>query len=235
MLMKIVVAEDDLSTRVLLKKILERNNYTVFEADSGQAVLKIPELPHVDIFLIDVLMPKMSGIDLIAHLKKNPITAKKPVILCTSNTNQDTVQKAISLGIAGYVIKPINANSLIKTIQKCKKQISPVLENQSQISKRLGLSYAEYGDLLKLWVADAKGQLQNMGRNIEKGELIQFAKFVSDLGVSAENLGAARLHTVASEAKIAATPDSDKELLLKYLFYLKTEIDQLHHTVANNF
>lgn len=229
--MKILVVEDDLSTRVLLKKILERADYVVYEADDGKTALEMAEIPNIDIFLVDVMMPSISGIDFIYHLKQNPITANKPVVLCTSVSNQDIVKKAIALGISGYVVKPITAGALLRTIEKCKKQISPVLESESYTARRLGLDTSEYRDLVTLLVSNAKNQLHTLGGKIEKGDVQQFEQFVNDLSVSAENLGAKRLHNVAREAKIAA-PKSDKDLLMKYLFYLKTEIDNLDQMVS---
>ncbi len=120
---KILVIEDDLITRRLLKKILQRASHEVIEAESGPAALQALENATVDLIIADIMMPEMTGIELLRRLKEEPRTAKTPVIMCTTVSTRDTVLEAISLGISGYVLKPISATALLQKVNEALQQI----------------------------------------------------------------------------------------------------------------
>ena len=227
----ILIIDDDLSTRKLIKKILERETYNALEAEDGNSALEALKKSNVDIIITDLLMSGMSGLELVRHLKDDPITAVKPVILYTSVSNHVTVQEAISQGISGYLIKPINANVLLKKVKECQTEIIPVLENQIRVSRRLGLDTRECMELLTLLVDDAKERLRVLGRKMESGEIKPFAQFVTELSTSAENLGAKRLYDAAEKTKIAASK-SDNRGLIKYIWYIRAELENLRQAIT---
>ena len=227
----ILIIDDDLSTRKLIKKILEREANNVLEAENGSSALQALKNSNIDIIITDLLMSGMSGLELLRHFKDDPITAIKPVILCSSVSNHVTVQEAISQGISGYLIKPINANVLLEKVNECKNQIIPVLESQRKVSRRLGLDTKECMELLTLLVDDSKERLRILGRKIESGDIEPFEQFVTDLSISAENLGAIRLHDAAQKTKIAVAK-SDNRGLIKYLWYLRAELENLDQALT---
>jgi len=226
-----LIIDDDLSIRKLMKKILEREIYSVLEAENGNSALQVLKKSNVDIIITDLLMPGMSGLELLHYLKDDPITAIKPVILCTSVSNHVTVQEAISQGIFGYLIKPISANVLVAKVKECESQIIPVLENQKKVSRRLGLDTNECRELLTLLVDDSKERLRILGRKMESGDMEPFEQFVTDLSISAENLGAKRLHDAAQKTKNVASK-SDNRGLIKWLFYLRAELENLDQALT---
>jgi len=224
--MKILIVEDDISTRKLEQMMLRRAGYGVLEAENGLVAFEVLDIEHIDVILLDVLMPEMTGIEFLRKLKSNPITARIPVILCTSVSEEDTVQEALSLGINGYILKPINAKDLLQKVQEVEKKIEPVLENPRKITNKLGLDFAEYRQLLTLLVDDGKQRLKTIGRKVEAGDFKDFSLFARDLSSSAKNLGANALHQAALDAS-AFVPNADKKVQEKYFLKIRSEIERL--------
>jgi len=229
--MKILLVEDDVSTRKLEQMMLQRGGYSVLEAENGLVALQVLDVEHIDIILLDILMPEMTGIEFLNKLKSNPITATIPVILCTSVSDQDYVQKAVSLGIDGYILKPINAKDMLQKVQQVVKKIEPVLEEPRKITNKLGLDFAEYRELLTLLVDDGKQRLKSIGRQVEAGDFKDFSLFARDLSSSADNLGANALHQAALEAS-AFVPNAEKNIQEKYFFKIRSEIERLSMAIS---
>lgn len=116
--MKILVVEDDISTRKLEQLVLERSGHTVLEAEDGNSALRVLNTEKVELILLDLLMPGMSGIDLLERLKSNPDTSSIPVVLCTSVSEQDSIEKAVSFGINGCIMKPIVPKQMLQKLQQ---------------------------------------------------------------------------------------------------------------------
>lgn len=229
--MKILIVEDDISTRKLEEMILQRAGYCIIEAENGLAATQVLDVQRIDVILLDIVMPEMNGIEFLSKLKSNPITATIPVILCTSVSEEDYVQKAVSLGINGYILKPINAKDLLQKVQQVMKNIEPVLEDPRKTTSKLGLDFKEYRQLLTLLVDDGKQRLKSIGRKVEVGNFKDFYLFTRDLSSSAENLGANALHRAALEAS-AFVPKANKKVREKYFLKIRSEIERLGEAIS---
>jgi len=223
---RILIVENDISTRKLEQMMLQRSGYCAIEAENGLVALQVLDVENIDLILLDILLPKMTGIEFLDKLKSNPITATIPVILCTSVSEQDCVQEAVSLGINGYILKPINARDLLQKVRQVVKKIEPVLEDPKKTMKNLGLYSEEYRQLLTLLVDDGKQRLKSIGMKVEAGDFKDFYLFAHDLSWAADNLGANALHRAALEAS-AFVPNADKKVQEKHCFKIMTEIERL--------
>ncbi len=78
----ILVAEDDASTRILLKAVLEAENYTVFTAENGEAALEVMEREHIDLVVLDIMIPLIDGYEFarILHESRNNL----PVLMVST-------------------------------------------------------------------------------------------------------------------------------------------------------
>jgi len=118
---KILVVDDDMINRKLLNVLLKKNGYTdVIEAEDGlEALQKIKE-NKFDIILLDIVMPKMDGIDVLKTLKKEPAYTEfsnTPIaILTTDDTKKN---EALSLGACTVLIKPIKEPELKSLLDTC--------------------------------------------------------------------------------------------------------------------
>ncbi len=223
---KILLVEDDVATRKLERMILERNKYSVKEAPEAETALGMLESEVVDILIVDILMPGMSGLELLAKVRENPLTQNVPVILCSASADQEKVKEALSLGISGYILKPIVAKDFIQKVVKSETQILPILKDPSGTIYRLGLKSNEFRDLIQIMIDDGKKKLKNIGRQIEVGDLEDFNQFCHDIASSANNFGAMALQNAAEEAS-AMMHKCEGEFSGKYMFNLRTQMERL--------
>jgi len=135
--MRVLLAEDEPTTRMIVTKLLEACEYEVVSVENGRDALAMLRTSRFDLVLSDVLMPEVSGVDLLQELKNQPSTAvggdhnhdddnknnKKqpahsstwrqvPVIVMSSQESKDTVMQCFKLGAADFLVKPVRKNEL---------------------------------------------------------------------------------------------------------------------------
>ena len=101
----ILVAEDDLTLRDMYQARLEAGGYRVLLAANGEEALKILEQEKPDMLLLDIMMPKINGLDVLEKMKKNPTTKDVPVIILTVLIQDQTRVKGLMSGADDYLIK----------------------------------------------------------------------------------------------------------------------------------
>lgn len=109
---KVLIVDDDITTRMLLRASITQWNFSVIEANDGEealSLLKAEEPPLI--LMVDWMMPKLSGIELCMRLKENFV--KRPyIILLTHNKGTANLVKAIESGADEFIEKPINLEEL---------------------------------------------------------------------------------------------------------------------------
>lgn len=137
----IVVVDDDMAQRMLLKMCLEEQNYKVHEADSGNSALKLLN-DNFDfrIVITDLDMPDVNGFELIEAIRSSELRYTYIIVL-TSLEDEDSLVKALSLGADDYLAKPVNPNELKLRVQGGLR----ILKQESQEELILALAkLAEY-------------------------------------------------------------------------------------------
>ncbi len=102
---KILLVEDDTFLAGMYVTKLELEGFEVVMAGDGEKGLKLAREVMPDIILLDIIIPKMSGFDVLKNLKGDSATSKIPVFLLTNLGQRDDVQKGIDLGAQDYLIK----------------------------------------------------------------------------------------------------------------------------------
>lgn len=114
----ILYVEDNEMNRKIVRDLLKRTSYRLEEAHDGEAgVARAIEL-RPDLILMDVQMPKMSGIDATRALRANPAMAATPILVVTSFALSGDEQKAREAGATGYLAKPYSPFDLLKRIRE---------------------------------------------------------------------------------------------------------------------
>jgi len=110
--------EDNASNRKIVRDLLSRASYRLIEAIDGElgVVMAIQQLP--DLILMDLQMPKMSGLEATRQLRANPKTANIPIIAVTSFALSGDDQKALKAGANAYVAKPYSPRKLLSLIRE---------------------------------------------------------------------------------------------------------------------
>jgi len=114
----ILYVEDNEMNRKIVRDLLKRTTYTVIEAFDGEAgVAKALEaLP--DLILMDIQLPKISGMEAMRQLRAAPATAQTPMVAITSFALSGDEQKAKDAGATAYLAKPYSPLDLLKLIRK---------------------------------------------------------------------------------------------------------------------
>ena len=114
---KIILVVDDMPENLTLIRSLLKDYFDVRLAKSGKMALGLLENLKVDLILLDVEMPGMSGFEFLRQLDdKDSLNRKTPVIFITSHGERDLINDAINAGAKDYLLKPINAEALFKKI-----------------------------------------------------------------------------------------------------------------------
>lgn len=111
---KILLVDDDPLLVRMYQKKLENDGYTVATADDGDAALaKVREFKP-DLILLDIMMPKVNGLQVLIQLKENKDTESIPVILLTNvGGTEEDINRGLELGAVSYIIKALNRPSLV--------------------------------------------------------------------------------------------------------------------------
>ena len=113
---KILIVDDSWVTRQLLKKTLKETQCNIEEAGNGEEALEKISQDKPDCIIMDLLMPKMNGIDTFLALKKEK--NKIPVIFLSADIQDSTKNKCMALGALGFINKPPKEEELLKLINR---------------------------------------------------------------------------------------------------------------------
>lgn len=113
---KVLVTDDAAFMRMMLKDILSKEGYEVFEAVNGKDLLEKYQTINPDIVTLDITMPEMDGIVAVKALKKIDPNAK--VVMCSAMGQQAMVIEAIQSGAKDFIIKPFDKDRVITAIKK---------------------------------------------------------------------------------------------------------------------
>ena len=102
---KILIIEDDPVFQQTLSEFLRTDGFEVFSAVDGEEGIKLAREKSPNIVLLDIILPKKNGYEVIAELKKEPTTKNIPIVLLTNLGGVQDVEKALELGATTYLVK----------------------------------------------------------------------------------------------------------------------------------
>ncbi|HEC30318.1 MAG TPA: response regulator [Gammaproteobacteria bacterium] len=115
----ILIVEDDEMSRELLEKRVARSGYHVSVVSDGEAAIKAVNERHVDLVLLDIMMPGMSGFDVLEAIKQNNGLSNVQVIMISALDDNESIEKCMQMGAEDYITKPFNALILKSRILSC--------------------------------------------------------------------------------------------------------------------
>jgi len=121
---RLVIAEDSPHMLRLLEMTLRKAGHTWSASSAGDAALAAVQTEKPDAVLLDVIMPVMDGLEVLAAIKNDPATAGIPVIMLTARGHTLTKQQAEESGAAAFITKPYSPTELIATIERLTSQHS---------------------------------------------------------------------------------------------------------------
>lgn len=108
---QILVIDDDKNIRFFIKEALEINHYTVYTASNGLEALEILNNNHIDLAIVDIMMPKMDGYEFTKELRQG--NENMPILMMSAKQLAEDRKKGFLLGIDDYMTKPIDLEELL--------------------------------------------------------------------------------------------------------------------------
>ena len=112
---KILFIEDEPTLQKAIGRYLEQEGYEIKNALDGDIGIKIAKKDKPDLILLDIILPKKDGFEVLKELKEDEGTKNIPVIILTNLESEDNIEKALSLGATTYLVK---ANYRLEEISK---------------------------------------------------------------------------------------------------------------------
>jgi putative two-component system response regulator len=143
---RILLVDDEPTNLRVLRHILQ-DDYALSFARSGLAALELAEHENIDLILLDVMMPEMTGIEVCERLKKNPKTKDIPVIFVTALRDSADEEKGFAIGAVDYITKPVVPTIVLARVKNHMSLINIAALHLTHIDlmERLGRA-AEYKD-----------------------------------------------------------------------------------------
>ncbi len=109
---RILYIEDNPENRLLVRRILQAEGYTIVEAVDGPSGLEAAKASPPDLILLDINLPEMDGYELVGLLRQIPGLANTPIIALTAYALKGDRERILAAGCDGYIQKPIDVDSL---------------------------------------------------------------------------------------------------------------------------
>jgi CheY-like chemotaxis protein len=115
---RVLVAEDRPGSLELIRTVLESAGYEVIEATNGQEAVEKASGSSVDLFLLDLQMPKIDGFGVVARLRKDPRFASTPIVALTASAMHGDRERALAAGFSSYIAKPVDFAALRSELKR---------------------------------------------------------------------------------------------------------------------
>lgn len=126
---KIMVVDDDKNICELLKLYLEKDGYKVSTVNDGQTAVKMQEIENPDLILLDIMLPKLDGWQVIREIRKN---SNVPVIMLTAKGETYDKVLGLELGADDYITKPFETREVIARVKAVLRRIDAPLDGKVQ-------------------------------------------------------------------------------------------------------
>lgn len=124
----ILVVDDDKHTRMLLQAILQNANYTVTTAANGEEALDVLDKEHIDLVVLDIMMPKMDGYEFTKTIRESNNTL--PILMVTAKHLPVDEKQGFIVGTDDYITKPIDEEKLLLRIKALLRRAQIVSEQK---------------------------------------------------------------------------------------------------------
>lgn len=128
---KLLVVEDNKNLQKLYAAILKSNGYTTFTADNGEEALKVLENEHIDLIVLDIMMPVMDGYELTDILRQGG--SETPILMITAKSEKEDKRAGFLVGIDDYMTKPVDEEEMLLRIKALLRRSKIVSERKLEI------------------------------------------------------------------------------------------------------
>lgn len=112
--LKVLTVDDSKTIRMIVKKAFRPFNVNMAEAENGELGFAAASKEKPDLIVLDITMPVMTGTEMLAKLKDDPVLKDVPVIMLTAESGKENVMEIVKLGVKDYIVKPFKGEQLIE-------------------------------------------------------------------------------------------------------------------------
>jgi len=239
--LRILLAEDNAPNRMIIQRILELAGHTCITAGDGEEALQILDQPGVDLVLMDINMPELSGYEAaklyrMAHMDE----PRLPILALTADATSQTERLCREAGMDGVLTKPIEAAHLLATIESVSERasagvlseasaapsvVTPIAQHPRygvdggavldeaavEALKALGAGSDFFNDVIENFRSDVREILDNMARAMAKRDIRAFRDHAHSLRSSAAHIGAVRFYRTLFSLRDLTAQQLEKE------------------------
>lgn len=114
----IVLADDEPDLRSIYAACLRNQGYNVYEACDGRQALEQVEAHQPDLLLLDVWMPSVNGLEVVEHLRHDPLSGQMRVVMLSNLGDSDTRLEGFSAGVSDYWVKSLSLSELCRRVKQ---------------------------------------------------------------------------------------------------------------------
>jgi len=120
---KILVVDDEQDILTLLVSILKSENYEVITASNGEEALTAIKTKHPDAVILDIMMPKLDGMQVLQKIREDPEISSLPVIMLTAKAGDEDILKGYKYGANYYIPKPFEISDILAGVRMVLKPL----------------------------------------------------------------------------------------------------------------
>jgi two-component system phosphate regulon response regulator PhoB len=120
----VLLVEDDPDIRHLVAFKLTKGGFDVVEAADGFAALQSAREKVPDLVILDIRMPRMSGLEVCRELRAGPLTGNVPIIMLTARARPSDLEQAYAAGATDYVVKPFSPRILLQHVESALQKVA---------------------------------------------------------------------------------------------------------------
>ncbi len=223
--MKILLVEDNrISGHVMETDLKKAGHETVLACSARQALNFLKTIEGINVVITDLVMPVMTGLDLLREIKTSSKWKDIPVILCTSTADPRTVRDAIRMGCRHYLLKPVKAEDLLRRVDEALTPIRYVLRPKHQQMQQLGLDEESFDSLQREFARSLSQKIARLERLSEQDAIPVLEALRPEILKGATALGAERVLAVLnpSHEPAESRPENGPANVLKELKLLQS-------------
>lgn len=163
----LLIVDDIAANRAILARRFERRGFHITEADCGGKALELVERESFDVMLLDVMMPDLSGLEVLKRIRERHSAVALPVIMCTAKSEGSDVAEALAAGANDYVTKPVD---FVVALARTNTQVA--LKRAEEASRRANEALEEMNRMLEHRICERTEQLVRSNEQL-KAEIME--------------------------------------------------------------
>jgi len=232
--MSILIVEDCEMSGKILEVNLQKLNYQTIVAHNGKEALEcLSHVPEIQLVIMDIMMPEINGLELLAKVKRTPEWKDIPVIMCTSLADAETIRKAMCMGSEYYLMKPIKPKMLQQKVAEVLRNDKAVLYDENQIMGKFGLDRTSYKKIIRAFYDRLRDKITLLEQQMENRTATLLHSDLQELSESASIVGARRVVDISDRLATKSEGLESEALISEYRLLLR-ETKRLEQAIRSS-